>query len=277
MTTEAQTIADLAEKARGPHAPSLLETPGGRTILFRPDNLVEEDVSDPNRHFGRPGHIRQNVTLQTVDSLVDYVNGFKTSNTALFADIAANRIVALIDYHEGSDGAESGEANHLFHRATLALPFSEEWNTWTAVHGKLVGQRDFACFLEENAADVAAPSGADLLDTVRDLHAIRKVNFKKAVRTATEHENFEYSEETEARSSTGGVEVPTKFLLRLPVYFGDAPTELYAFLRWKLAEGSLHLGVALHRAEHVRQAVFKQIVTDVAERTGRPALFGKAA
>ena len=277
MTTEAQTIADLADKARGPHEPKLLEAPGGRTILFRPPGLMEEDVSDPNRLVERPGHIRQEVWLQTGDSLVDYVNRFKTGTTVLFADIAQNRIVALIDYHEGSDGDASGEADHLFHRATLALPHSEEWKTWTTAHGKLIGQREFACCLEETAADVAAPAGADLLDTVRDLHAIRKVNFKKAVRTATEHENFEYSEETEARSSSGGVEVPTKFLLRLPVYFGDAPTELYAFLRWKLAEGSLHLGVALHRAEHVRQAVFKQIVTDVAERTDRPALFGKVA
>ena len=276
MTTEAQAIADLATKASGPHDPRLLDAPGGRTLLFRPLNMIEEDVSDPTRKVERPGHIRQEVTLQTVDSLVDYVNGFKTSTTVLFADIALNRIVALIDYHEGSDGGSSGEADHLFHRATLALPYSEEWKTWAAVHGKLVGQREFACFLEENAADVAAPSGADLLDTVRDLHAIRKVNFKKAVRTTTEHENFEYSEETEARSSTGGVEVPTKFLLRLPVYFGDAPTELYAFLRWKLAEGSLTLGVALHRAEHVRQAVFKQIVQDVSERAERPAMFGKA-
>jgi hypothetical protein len=38
---------------------------------------------------------------------------------------------------------------------------------------------------------------------------------------------------------------------------------------------SLTLGIQLHRAEHVRQAVFKQIVTQVAERTGCLAVFGK--
>jgi uncharacterized protein YfdQ (DUF2303 family) len=138
-----------------------------------------------------------------------------------------------------------------------------------------MAQLEFARFLEENAADVASPSGADLLEACRDLQAVRKVNFKKAVRTATDNESFEYSDETEARTS-GGVELPTKFLLRFPVYFGHTETDLFAFLRWKLDDGTLNLGVALHRAEHVRQAVFSHIVFDVADRTGCQAVFGRA-
>jgi hypothetical protein len=52
-------------------------------------------------------------------------------------------------------------------------------------------------------------------------------------------------------------------------------TDINAFLRWKLGEGTLRLGVQLHRAEHVRQAVFRQIVDRVAVRTGCPAMFGR--
>lgn len=40
--------------------------------------------------------------------------------------------------------------------------------------------------------------------------------------------------------------------------------------------GSLKLGVQLHRTEHVRQAVFKRIVLDVADRTKCQAVFGKS-
>jgi len=53
------------------------------------------------------------------------------------------------------------------------------------------------------------------------------------------------------------------------------PVSLFAFLRWKLDDGALSLGVALHRAEHVRQDVFKAIVDDAAARTERPAVFGR--
>jgi hypothetical protein len=42
--------------------------------------------------------------------------------------------------------------------------------------------------------------------------------------------------------------------------------ELYAFLRWKLDDGNLRLGVQLHRTEHVRQAVFRGLVVDIAGR-----------
>jgi len=269
MDTEAQAIADLAIKAAG--TPVAIRTAEGREFLVTPEGHDVKDVTEPNAVARKlPGHIGQAVTLQTVGSLIDYANRFKTDTTVLFADITANAIKAMIDYHGPAAPA------HLGHTATMALPFSEEWKTWTAVHNKLVPQLEFARFLEENAADVAAPSGADLLEACRDLQAVRKVNFKKAVRTATDHENFEYSDETEARTS-GGIELPTKFLLRIPVYFGDRETELYAFLRWRLDEGALLLGVALHRAEHVRQAVFKQIVLDAAERTDRPAVFGRPA
>ena len=245
------------------------------------------DVTEPNAvRNPLPDHVIQGVTVQTVDSLVDYTNRFKTGDTALFADIAANRIVSALDYHQGSKIAPGADdkagpdlvdapiAAHGDHSAVLSLPFSVEWQTWTKIHGQLMPQLEFARFLEENAADIAAPAGADLLDACRDLQAVRTVNFKKAVRTATDNESFEYNDDTEARTS-GGLELPTKFMLSIPVYFGGANTTLFAFLRWKLEAGSLRLGVALHRAEHVRQAVFKEILLDVADRTERPAVFGK--
>jgi uncharacterized protein YfdQ (DUF2303 family) len=267
MTTEAQSIADMAVKAAG--APLVIKTEEGREFLLLPEGMRHQDVTEPNAVASLlPDHIKQGVTLQTVDSLVDYVNGFKTGTTILFADIQANSIKALLDYHA------SVAAGHVAHIATMALPFSEEWRTWTAIDGKLVPQLEFARFLEENAADISAPSGADLLEACRDLQARRKVNFTKAVRTSSDNENFEFTDETEARSK-GGLEIPTKFQLSLPVYFGEAPVELYAFLRWKLDEGALTLGVKLHRSEHVRQAVFKQIVTAAAERTERTVVFGR--
>jgi len=267
MTTEAEAIADLARESA---AVQTVKTNDGREFLVVPAKSAVREISDEHSlSVTTPRYIKQHVTLQTVDSLIEYVKRFKGNDTVLFADITANRIVAVVDYHAPA------EAAHTAHRGTLDLAHSIEWAEWNRISGRLMEQLEFARFIEENGADVKAPVGAELLECVRDLQAHRKVNFTKAVRTSSENENFEYSEETEAKTKKGGIEIPTKFELAIPVYFGEPDTELHAFLRWKLGDGNLTLGIALHRAEHVRQAVFKQIVLSVAEQTGCPAVFGK--
>lgn len=266
--TEAGVVAELAIASAG--IPEIVTTAKGREYLVTPEGYTLKDVTEPNAVAAiLPDHIAQGVTVQTVDSLVEYANRFKTPDTVLFADIDTNSILAALDYHG------VGAAAHFHHTAKMVLPYSEEWKLWTSISGKLMKQLEFARFLEENAADIAAPSGADLLDAARDLQAHRKVNFTKAVRTSSNNENFEFTDETEARTR-GGLELPTQFKLALPVYFDGDLVELFAFLRWELVEGEgLKLGIALHRAVHVRQAEFKKIIDDAAERIDRPAVFGK--
>jgi uncharacterized protein YfdQ (DUF2303 family) len=213
--------------------------------------------------------------LQTRESLIAYVERYKSDETLLFADIDKNRIVAVVDYHGKSDtDVPAGKANHGTHVARTDIPYSEEWKIWAAASGSLFPQLKFARFLEENAPDIIAPDAATLLETCRDLQARRKVNFIKAVRTSTNNENFEFTDETEAHTK-GGIELPTQFLINIPVYFGEPIIELKAFLRWELVEGrGLMLGVKLWRAEHVRQAEFRRIVTAVTEGTGSPVVYG---
>lgn len=267
MSNEAQTVAELAVKAAG-HAQSL-KTEGGREYLIVPPGYTSSDVTPHNSlAVNPPKLIEQGVTLQNADAMSEYLNRFKVDTSLLFADVSTSRIVAAIDYHGAS------KPSLVKHRATLDLPYSEEWKTWSGISGALKPQLEFARFIEENAPDIKAPDAGSLLEAVRDLQARRTVNFVKAVRTASDNESFEFNDNTEARSK-GDLELPTKFLLNIPVYFGDPPGEVYAFLRWKLDDGQLHLGIKLHRAEHIRQAAFKLIVTSLMDRTGVLAVNGK--
>lgn len=266
-TTEAETIADLARKATG--VPQIITSPSGREFLIVPGGQSSSDVTPAHKaEVLLPKNIKQAVILQNAIALTEYLNRFKRESSLLLADVEASMIVAAIDYHD-KDQPELVE-----HRATLALPFSEEWKTWTAINGQLKPQLEFARFIEENAPDIKAPDAASLLEAVRDLQAKRSVNFVQAVRTASDNENFEYTDNTEARAK-GDLELPTRFLLSIPVYFGDPDVEVPAFLRWKLDDGKLLLGIKLHRAEHIRQAAFQLIVTDATEKTGVMAVFGK--
>jgi uncharacterized protein YfdQ (DUF2303 family) len=266
--TEAGAVAALAIAA---NTAQIIDAGPSGQFLVTPDGVNAERIINYDAHgliVEAPSRIAQTVLLQTTASLVDYVNRFKGEHTTLLADIAANSIMAAIDYHGPA------AADHVGHLAKLTLPHSVEWDAWKSQDKKMGDQQSFARWLEENAADVEAPSGADLLEICRDIQAVRRADFRKVVRTSGEVERFEYTEATEAKTS-GSVEVPTKFQLRIPVYFGEGTEVLFAFLRWKLNEGDLQLGYQLHRAEHVRQAVFQQIVLDVASRTGCPAVFGK--
>lgn len=266
--SETEAVAQLVRDSAPAQS---VKTADGREFLVFPAEQNIREISDAHDlKVTPPRYIKQAVTVQTSDSLVDYVNRFKSAETLLFADIAANTIVAQVDYHAPD------KASNTAHRASLVLPFSEEWGCWTAFSGKLKPQLEFARFIEENAAEIRAPVAAELLEVVRDLQAHRKVNFTKAVRTSSDNENFEFQDETKT-TTRGGIELPTQFKLGLPVYFGEPETELFAFLRWAIDadKGGLSLGIQLHRAEHVRQAVFKQIVLGVSERTGCPAVFGR--
>lgn len=270
--TNADAVAELARQSTA--QPTILTTSAGREYLILPlsgGGYTHVDVTEKGRQLDpAPDFISQAVIVQTTASLIDYVDEFGDDATALFADIMHNRIVAALDYHTPDAAARS------VHKATLDLPHSVEWGVWTAIDGQLMGQLDFARFLEENSADIEAPDAAELLEVCRDLQARRKVNFTKAVRTASDNENFEYTDETTATTARGGVEIPSKFQLRIPVYFGGTSYAIGAFLRWRLVEGEgLKLGIKLHNREHVRQAVFKEVVDQAAASTKRPAYFGR--
>lgn len=266
-SNEAHTVAELAVRAAG--QPASVKTESGREFLVVPKDFQHQEITLPHSlEVKMPKAIEQSVTLQNADALKQYLNRFKGSNSIMFADIASSRIVGALDYHGPSQGAL------VKHKATLDLPYSEEWKIWSAVDNKLMPQLEFARFIEENAPDVKSPDAATLLEAARDLQARRNVNFIQAVRTDSDNENFEFTDNTEARTKDG-LELPTKFVLSIPVYFGDPDVEVHAFLRWKLEDAKLLLGIKLHRAEHVRQAAFKLIVTDAMEKTSLLAVFGK--
>lgn len=279
MDNQAETIADLARKA------SVVQSVSGgdgRHYLIVPDGYTAKDVTDPHGLFPRaPAYIKQRVEVQALDSLTDYVNKFKTADSMLFADIMANSITGLIDYHHDGVGVEGSakvqKASNNAHAVTMALPFSEEWRLWTSIDGKLMGQLEFARFLEENNPDIAQPNAAELIEAARDLHALRSVKFTKVVRTDSDNENFTAEDSTTLASNRTGnnVELPREFTLNIPIYFGESSIEMKAHLRWKVGDDGMSLGFKMWRPEHIRQAEFKRIVTHAAESTSLTAVYGK--
>lgn len=280
-TPEAQVIADLARQAQavqeirpggGSRAWLAYATTGGAMGL--------KEITDP--HEEEPGRVKGTITLSDAGSLIDYGNRYGTETGALFAAHKSHRITAVLDYFGQSTETTTDEPGapvdrlppvpkFCEHFATLTLELSEEWNLWGAIDGKMMGQLEFARFLEENAIDVAEPSGADLIEICRDFHAVRAQNFRSIVRTQSGVERIEYTDENKPVSA---VEIPSSFTLKIPVYFGEEPVELKAALRWHNAGETLALGIKLIRKENLRQSEFKRISAEVAKETGYPLFMG---
>jgi uncharacterized protein YfdQ (DUF2303 family) len=229
---------------------------------------VLHPLTDQTTMYAAPARIQAHPKITSKGSFGDYVRQFSEPGARIYADLAGGKFVAVLDH-----AFNASTPSRNLHQATFALQLSEEWKRWSEIDKKLMPQADFARWLEENMADISVPAGADILEIVRDMSAVRKVDFSSAVRLQNGDTAFEYVEETKAASKTGQLELPTMFVLMIPVWYGEPAVEQRAFLRWRL-EGQLQLGIELHRPAYVKQAVFEAISRDIAERTERPVTFG---
>lgn len=269
--TETAAIAALADAAQG-LKPFLITNTDGRQFAAVPEGFRLDDITAPGAaKTATPDHIAQKVQLETAASLSDYLTRFKTDHSVMFAGIAANQIVAAIDYHGPA------AADLVKHRASLDLPYSTAWAAWSAIDNKLMGQLDFARFLEENAVDIALPDMATLLECVQDMQAVEKADFRARIRTESDNVDFEYSQTTEAGVRNGHMTVPKRIELRIPVYFGGEPIVLEARLRWRKTQDGLQLGVMILRKEQARQDEFMRVVSQISASADVPALYGKLA
>lgn len=283
---EASVVAALAQQALTPVA-RVINTTAGKSILIRDANGDERllNLEREARAELEPGRIVQAVTLETQASLEAYVGRYTAARSMLFASIAENTILAVLDYHAPADQDLAGsrldgddDRSHGYgaHTANLKLPYSLEWQTWTAKDGAMMDQLSFVQFLEENVEDIASPAAADVLDACRDLQALRKVDFRSVVREDSDNVRVEYAEDADVKGRNESLTLPREFILSLPVYFGGEELNVHALLRWSLSnDGVLRLGYRLKRAERIRQAEFQRIAGEVAEATGTPVVYGK--
>lgn len=279
-----EAIANLARAAVGDER--IVRGEDGRCYALLPQasgGVVLHEIGNEGRAPALRPHIEQLVSVDSKQSLVDYVNAFKGSTSRLFARLSegaqASTITAVLDYHRPADsavaeagGSPVGRAQHV---VVYTLRDSEEWARWSSISFDTprMSQHEFVRFLEENAADIESPQGADILELARDFSAKKKVNFSSAIRTQSGDVSFEYTAEAEARSKSGAIEVPNLFRLKIPVFYGEPPMQVLAYLRYSIDDG-LRLGIQLHRPVFIRQSLFELIGQDVAGAVGLPLHYG---
>lgn len=252
-------------------ADPVITTIDGRERVFVPQGFQLVDVTDPFRLAPFP---TQKVTLDNRQSLSAYANRFSGANSVIIADYEAMTIAAHLDWHghnQDGDGVTTGSNKHV---ATLKILPSEEFKRWDAMEGEFHKQELFAAFLEENSVDIAHPEAAVMVEISRDLEATTDQSFKGSVRLENGDRKFRFETETRVAND---VVVPKEFLLNIPLYNGEQPTELRAAFRYRPTGQGLLLGFEWRRVEYQRRATFAEIAALAAEETGLPVFMGRTA
>ena len=219
----------------------------------------------------RPERINQHPKFQDQASFTAYINTYKDDRTRVLADVNANSFLALIDYHgAGSDRLPE----FVSHRAGFTLSLSEQWKLWMAQNDKLIPQAEFAEFLEDNRADIVDPDSATLLEIAKDLQAKSDVNFSSKVNSSNGAAVLQFEETIKTTVTTGRIEMPESFTIRIPVFYGEAAVEIPARLRFRISDGKLKFQYKLYRPVEVKQHAFDVARQEIADETELQVLLG---
>lgn len=229
----------------GAKAPSTFNAPGDcDTLVAIPSNQTIHSLAQ----FMPPKFIKQAPKFQEAGSFVDYVNRFKTSASLIFAKINEDgdgvTFTAVLDYHAVQvDG--NAKAARCAHTAIFEAINTPEWCVFDCNNGDSKGQVDFAEFLEENAKMFVKPTGAELLELVKNLHGHKNARFESSVRLETGAYSCTYDEDIVVQGSKasrgGNITLPPVIEVGLAVFQGGDSYKVQARLKTRIDERKLWL------------------------------------
>lgn len=284
-------MKEIAELARASAGASLLEIGEGVHVLERPigegqisvesvKKFVDEWRTAPERRAGT-------ATILTLDSLIAFANRHKDADSVLFSNLDASIpwISAVFDYHTIAHDPRFGK-----HRAHYAFPLTQEWKAWRATDGKSLTQGEWAAFLEEHIAELAAPldaekSGyerifqtkiatpAELITLSRGMSVTVEAKIRDFRTLASGETEIAY-EEVHKDGSGAKLIVPGLFIVSVPLFVDAAPTRVLARLRYRKKDGLLAWFYQLYRADAEVREAMRQDADRVASETSMPMFEG---
>lgn len=220
--------------------------------------------------LARPLRIREQASLHTVSSFIDYVNLHKRDGSVVVADEESGAISAIIDYHDASGPSWAG------HRAHVRLQKTTGMANWSGQAGRKMSQEQFGLFVEENAADIVEPAAATMMQIATEMRAHKKVDFDSKVQLDNGSFVFAYKEDVKGTFQDGKQEIPSTFQLGLIPYKGMPDAyKIEAKLRYRINGSALELWFALPTLERAMELAFDDVRKQVAAGTGLKVLDGK--
>lgn len=300
-----QHIAELAQKAI-PKATNLKETQVP-TLLWQ-----DKTLQDIEHLMARPVTKRGRALLGDAVAFSDYVNAHRTLGLLICGEVteAGGNFTAILDGHipaklepagENTPDAEvvivdDGLPGWGEHIATLELKATPEWARWLGNHGKSLTQDAFACFLEENAADVIVPAqdithvagfpiphgqlpnSAELMSVALTLQAKTDVQFSSKINRHNGQTQLTYHETvaaTHAGAAEGKIGIPEFFCIAVAPFRGGATQIVLCRLRFRAGAGKASFEYQIIRPHKIVEHAWKLVAADIHAATREAVLLGK--
>jgi uncharacterized protein YfdQ (DUF2303 family) len=242
--------------------------------------IVEEFRLAPDRRKGT-------ATVDTLASFVDLTIRHKDDKSALFGKTSwpDPKLTAVLDY----DSADS-EARNRTHRIVYAFPLTEEFKVWVKGNAKAMKQDEFAAFIEEHAAELAAASDgevseyerlfrerfatpSELIELSRHLEVHVAAKAKQGIRLQTGERTVEFTEEHQ-NAKGEKITVPGIFMVSVPAFVDGDAVRIPARLRYRILGGDIAWFYQLYRWEFFLREQVGHDLLDAAAKTGLPSFEG---
>lgn len=243
-------------------------------------NLIEEFRTAPGRRRGT-------ANVDTLDSFIALVDRHKDPDSVLFGRTSwpEPKLTAVLDYDR-----EGVPARNRSHRVVYAFPLTDEFKVWVGQNGQPMRQDEFAAFLEEHAAELAAPmdgerseyellfnetmaTPSEVLALSRHLEVHVNAKAKQGVRLQTGERQVEFSEE-HVNSKGDAIVIPGVFMVSVPAFVDGEAVRIPARLRYRIKGGDIVWFYQLYRWEFFLREQVGHDLKEAAERTGLPAYEG---
>ncbi|WP_131104047.1 DUF2303 family protein [Ornithinimicrobium sufpigmenti] len=263
---------DLIVAAQEAVDPYLVSDPDGEPsgLYIVRDSHGEQRVIDLRDKLGllpeRPARKTGHVTVSVVESFIGSLHKHGLPETELYGNAKTGTIRAVINAHKGINDMGDAEdtAGHGDHAITLQLQHTPDWKDWTSRDGKLMGQADFAEFIEDHLPNFVDPTGADMLELAQTFQATTKVDFESSQRITSGETQLTYKEDTTAQAGKkGALAIPDTFAIGLQVFERGDAYKVQARFRYRINGGQLLLGYRLTRPDDVLRDAFDAVVTRV--------------
>lgn len=243
--------------------------------------LIEEFRTAPPRRRG-VAH------ADTLKSFIDLINRHKNKDSVIFGKTTwpEPQLTAVINYDREGIAARPGD-----HRIVYTFPLTEEFTTWVNTNAKPMGQAEFAAFLEEHAAELAAPLEAEAADygrlfgetmatpseivaLSRHLEVFVGAKAKQGVRLQSGERQVEFSEE-HLNAKGEPVAIPGIFMVSVPAFVDGEAVRIPARLRYRIAGGEIRWFYQLYRWERFLREQVSRDLMEAGRRTELPTFEGR--
>ncbi|WP_421925508.1 DUF2303 family protein [Neoaquamicrobium sediminum] len=277
------TFADVDTEGLGAGLPDKVRLAFDRKLqsFSSIKNLIETYRIAPDRRKGT-------AVADTLDSFCDLVNRHKDGHSALFgrAIWPSPSLTAVLNYDAAGVDARFGD-----HRVVYEFPLTEEFKAWINANATPMAQDVFAAFLEEHAAELAAPMDGErseyerlfgeqmatpqevvMLSRHLEVHVNAKA--KQGIRLQTGERTVEFTEEHQ-NAKGDKITIPGIFMVSVRAFVDGEAVRIPARLRYRIAGGDIKWFFQLYRWEFFLREQVQRDLDEAARKTELPSFEGK--